>query len=478
MKVILRSAITIIYISSFLIILHNTTFAQAPDTLWIKIYDGAFGDKGFDIKQSSDGGYIITGVTGNNFYSNDIDLWLIRTDENGDTLWTRTFGGDSSDAGYSVAETSDGGYIITGRTMSYGADFNDVWLIKTNASGDSLWTKTFEGRSGQSIYETNDGGYVFIGSKLIKTDPNGDTLWTKNHWGGRSLQLTNDGGYILTGKVVYNPWSLPYKQNSDVILVKTDEKGDTLWTKTFGGDGFDSGSSVQQTKDGGYIIAGTSHSFNTDGSTDVWLIKTNMNGDTLWTRTFSSADSVTDAGSSVHITEDGGYLIQGITYFSNRDLFLIKTDTDGNILWTKIVGGPFNDDGSSVIRALDNGYIITGGTQSCDSCYHDVWIVKIGAEITNMEEYRQTRKVYFLSPNYPNPFNPSTTIDFTLPKSEFVELRVFNILGKEVATLVSKKLNQGSHTYTFDGKNLASGIYYYQLMVGDYREVKKMILLK
>jgi hypothetical protein len=339
-------------------------------------------------------------------------------------------------------------YVII-KIISISVIFNTILLAQ---APDTLWTKTFGEGVGNSVQQTTDGGYIVAGEKdwdvlLIKTDALGDTLWTKTIEGRRydranSIQQTVDGGYIVVGT------TRPFAGNDDVWLIKTNALGDTLWTKTFGGGG---GNSVQQTADGGYIVAGGS---------DHWLIKTDVSGDTLWTKTFGEGE-----GNSVQQTTDGGYIVAGE---KNDDILLRKTDASGDTLWTK----NFEGSGLSVQQTTDGGYLVAGTN-------YDVLLIKIAPDLTNIQK-KETKLVthYSLSQNYPNPFNPTTAINFTLPHSEFTTLTVYNILGKEVSTLVSKKLNQGNHTFTFDGKHLASGIYYYQLTAGDYREVNKMILLK
>ena len=359
----------------------NTLILTIPILGFGQGFQNTFGgdslDMGYSVQQTTDGGYITTGST-NSYGNGDSDVYLIKTDGNGDSIWTKTFGGENQDYCNSVQQTTDGGYIITGRTESYGAGNKDVYLIKTDGNGDSLWTKTFGGTSfdnGISVQQTNDGGYIILGGTesygagnrdiyLIKTDGNGDSLWTKTFGGasqdfGNSVQQTNDGGYIVTG--VTESYGAG---NKDAYLIKTDASGDSLWTKTFGGSKFDLGNSVQQTNDGGYIVTGRTASFGA-GSLDVYLIKTDGNGDSLWTKTFGGSSF--DLGFSVQQTTDGGYIIIGGTdSYGNgdRDFYLIKTDVNGDLIWTKTFGGIFRDVGSSVQQTTDGGFIITGYTSS------------------------------------------------------------------------------------------------------------------
>jgi hypothetical protein len=434
MKVVLRSAIAIIYILSFLVILHTTTFAQAPEIQWTKTFGDSLTDVGNSVQQTIDGGFIVIGET-RFFGASASDVWLIRTDSYGDTLWTQTFGRGVTvpftgrESGSSAEMTSDGGYIIAGSWGTGNSYFSgNIVLIKTNTNGESLWMRHFggEGSRGVSSQQTADGGYIIAGHNwynaiLIKTDANGDTLWTKMFEGGsvvngsRSVQQTSDGGYVLCG------FSYGSGDN-DAWLIKTDANGDTLWTKTFGGDSSDVGYSIQQTSDGGYVLCGYTNSYGS-GDFDAWLIKTDANGDTLWTKTIGDTGCL-DWGNSVQQTSDGGYIVAG--------------SKDGDVL-----------------------------------------LVKVAPDITSIDENPNVAlNNYQLHQNYPNPYNPSTTIEFALPKSEYVELKVYNLLGKEVTTLVSEKLNQGNHTYQFDGKNLASGVYYYRIEAGNFVQTRKMIYLK
>ena len=311
---------------------------------WNKTFGGTGEDRGYSVQLTNDGGYIITGNT-SSFGNGGRDVWLIKTDGSGVEQWNKTFGEIRSDVGLEVQQTNDGGYIITGFTKSFGNGngLEDVYLIKTDGSGNEQWYKTFGGTGndiGRSVQQTNDGGYIILGGTnsfgngetdvyLIKTDGSGNEQWNKTLGGtesesGRLVQQTNDGGYIITGTTEYGG-------GIGVYLIKTDGSGNEQWNKRFGGTEFDEGKSVQQTNDGGYIITGSTESFG-NGYNDVYLIKTDENGDSLWTKTFGGTEG--DGGYSVQQTTDGGYIITGHTNsFGNgqSDVYLIKTDENGNV---------------------------------------------------------------------------------------------------------------------------------------------------
>lgn len=338
------------------------------DTLWTNCYGGDLGDYGYSVQQTSDGGYIITGLT---WLINNVDceVYLIKTDSNGDTLWTKTYGGEEYDQGRSVQQTIDGGYIITGFTSSFGNGLDDIYLLKTDVNGDILWTKTFGGDNddwGNAVIQTTDGGYLVCGCTssygtnekdvyLIKTDSNGNTLWTNSYGGvyediGWSVQQTTDDGYIIAGTTqLIEPTIWTFE---DVYLIKTDNNGDTLWTRTYGGDAVDKGYSVQQTNDGGFIISGESDSFTNSWDSDVYIIKTDIYGDTLWTKTYGGSGD--DKGWSVQQPTDGGYIITGqtLSYETNScDIYIIKTDEGGNI--SSVIEIPIPNSNRKLVKTVD-----------------------------------------------------------------------------------------------------------------------------
>jgi hypothetical protein len=269
-----------------------TEYAYAQ-VRFAKTYRGPDNDHASSVQQTSDGGYIVAGRT-NSFGAGNYDAFLVKTDANGNLEWAKTYGGTSADFAYSVQQTSDGGYILTGYTESFGAGGRDIFLIKTDANGNLEWAKTY-----------------------------GGTAWDE----ARSVQQTSDGGYIVAGYTrSFGPvW------NGEFFLIKTDANGNLQWAKTYGGLGWDQASSVQQTSDGGYIVAGFTAAFGA-GAYDLFLIKTDADGNVEWAKTYGGTSY--DVASSVQQTSDYGYIVAGFTASFGAgfyDAFLVKTDANGGM---------------------------------------------------------------------------------------------------------------------------------------------------
>jgi hypothetical protein len=369
-----------------------------PDPLINKTFGGSKYDYGHAIQPTSDGGYVIGGSTGSCATCNG-DAWLIKTDGLGNEEWNKTFGTNESDYGISVQQTTDDGFILVGFTRSYGNGDVDAWLIRTDDLGNEQWNKTYGGIDadyGMSVQQTLDSGYIMAGSRnasgidsrnlwLIKTDSSGNEEWNKtfggNQWDlGLTALETSDGGYIILGDTESYGAG-----DSDVWLIKTDSSGNEEWNKTFGGNDTDYGMSVQQTRDDGYIVTGSTNSSGT-GNAELWLIKTNSLGNEQWNKTFGGNDR--DEGQTVQQTSDDGFIVAGAT--SSRgagemDIWLIKTDSSGNEEWNKTYGGnqwdvsSFHYFGHAIHLISDDEYMIIGSTKSYGAGDWDIWLVKARA---------------------------------------------------------------------------------------------------
>jgi len=361
-------------------------FSKEINAQWAKTFGGASNDIAYSVQQTTDGGYIIAGKT-SSFGSGSEDVLLIKTDASGNIQWIRTFGeANYSEGASSVEQTSDGGYIIAGYRGG------DILLIKTDAIGNVQWAKTFDGGSydeyATSVQQTSDGGYIIAGYTyqygyyydflLIKTDASGNLQWSRI-MGGANSDIAHSVRQTTDGGYIIVGNTLSFGvENLEVLLIKMNANGNFQWAKTLGGTGSDWVYSVQQTTGGGYILAGGTYSLNT--GLDVLLISTYGNGVLQWVKTFGGVSS--DFGYSVRQTSDGGYIIAGYTYSfgaGGKDVLLIKTDASGNIQWAKTFGGADDDEAYSVQQTTDGGYIIAGITKSFGAGGFDVLLIKTDA---------------------------------------------------------------------------------------------------
>jgi hypothetical protein len=373
------------------------TAGNGPDLQWYKTFGGGKDDWGYSVKRTKDDGYIMSGSTSSYGAGND-DLWLIKTDARGNKLWGKTFGGEKNEAGLSVQQTTDSGYIVCEATKSYGAGGADAWLVKTDASGNKLWDKTFGGVETDvthSVQQTRDGGYILCGSTMsrtsgnnemwvIKTDADGNRLWDKTFNGkgwaiGSSIQQTEDGGYIACGSTSI---TYPAKRSDyEVLVIKTDAAGDREWDTIIANDAQEQyiGKSVQQTIDGDYVVYA-------EGRMEVFLIMVDSKGTKLWYKKYGEQPNIIDdAGNSVQQTTDDGYIVCGTGIFfieprrAQPAVWLMKVDENGNGGWIRTFTGNMNAGGSSVQQTIDGGYIVCGSTKSSSKGY-DILLMKIAPD--------------------------------------------------------------------------------------------------
>jgi hypothetical protein len=347
--------------NSLLLLLSIIFFNTEAQINFHKNLGGTGSEVGYSVCQTTDSGYIITGYT-NSFGAGGDDVYLIKTDSNGNIVWTKTFGGTGDDFGYSVKQTSDGGYIIVGST-GFGAGGKDIYLIKTNSSGNLVWSRTYGNGNddvGNSVEQTSDGGYIIGGiisgvgggACLIKTDSFGAIEWQNfyNRTEINSVRQTYDHGYILVGGI------------ADIFVIKTDSAGNTKWSNSYGGT---EGNDIIQTSDSGFVICGAivgTGQFNPD----AFLIKIDSLGAIAWSKTYGSVSSQ-DRGFSIQPTVDGGLIVCGMgqTNFTGSSYLplLFKTDSNGDTLWTRLYYTGFHDYYFfSVQQTFSGGFIITGRT--------------------------------------------------------------------------------------------------------------------
>jgi len=383
-----------IFLSASLVLLGiSTASASSSSTTWDKLYGGTLDDTAAAIVQTSDGSYIIAGTT-YSFGAGSADFWLLKVDSSGSMQWNQTYGGPEADVATAMIHTSNGGYAIAGKTHSFGAGDSDFWLIKLDSSGSMQWNKTYgepTADGANSVIQTSDGGYAIAGyatdtnaSKdvwLVKTDSAGNMQWNRTYGGsrwdnGHSVIQTSDGGYALAGST--NSFSGDIAH--DCWLIKTDSDGNRIWNKTYDGDGgFDGANSLVQTSDGGYTLAGHTGGFI---GQNVWIVKTDSDGNRIWDVTWGSAEPALT--SCLIQTSDGGYAVTGWTdsldgFFSSY-LFLVKVDLNGNIQWNSTYEWLGDNNALFAVQTDDGGYALAGTTQSTDEgAYYDIWFAKVDA---------------------------------------------------------------------------------------------------
>ena len=374
--------------------------AKMPFTM-IKNYGGTQNERGYSVKQTSDGGYVIVGSS-TSYGAGGSDLWILKVDGLGEFSWSKTYGGQGNDIGRDITQTSDGGYIVTGYTKSFssGGDM-DLWLIKTDANGESClysdggtcsensskWIKSF-GTSGNdygnSVQETSEGDFIVAGKSgripsvfVIKTNSSGEKIWENLYGtgpGDRAQYIIErqDLGFLIVGKENAN------NVDDNLCLINIDTDGAEVWHSLYGGGGADGGNHISEVSGGGYIIAGATKSYGNGNWDDLWLVKTSTGGSMEWQKTFGG--SYTETGNYTHEKDEGGYMVTGSTESIGQgfyDIWVVSTDYTGNEIYSQTFGGNMDDKAIRGARGNSGELLIIGYTNSFGNGGEDVLLIKI-----------------------------------------------------------------------------------------------------
>ncbi len=483
------------------------TLAQ-PDIAWQKSFGGSEDDQARSIKQTADGGYIVVGLTRSNdgdVSDNNISarsIWVVKLDASGNLQWEKSYGGNDYEEANEIQQTSDGGYIVIGSSKSI--DFigtnigdQDIIIFKLDTNGDYIWGKRFGGTgldSGYSIKQTTDGGYIASGKVnypgnlanlwVAKLDVNGDIAanWSNTQFYGvnnevaLSVNQTTDGGYIVAGTADFDTGN-----NMDFWIFKLDATSNVVWQNTYGGSGIEWARDVQQTSDGGYMIVGSTASNDGDvsnnyGQSDFWVLKLDVSGNIEWEKNYGGSQF--DVAFSVQQTADGGYVIAGETSSDDNDVsgnpgsniydyWVIKITATGVLSWQTCLGGSSNDFGKSIQQTSDNGFIVTGQAfsnnwdVSGNNGRYDFWVVKLSPETLAVSLNSIDPALVI----YPNPVKHKIYIKTDLNISN---LALYDAIGKQVLSQKTIKVINVDH--------LETGLYLLKIETDKGSIIKKIII--
>ena len=470
---------------SFVLLIPHIAISQ-PDSLWSRTYGELDRDLIYCTRQTSDGGFISTGYFTSSDYpvvANSRKLWLLKTDSQGVLDWSRLYGEYSNNAGYWVEQTSDGGYII-------GLGFYDFQVIKTDANGNVTWSYISNESGGYSICrcvkETYDGGYILCGKVeflldeilLVKLDSNGQEEWSRVFNGGSFswdyatyVEQTPDSGFIVTGR-----FSDYYSDESSLFLLKTNEIGEEEWCNYYGEDSYFSGECVHHLNGNGYIAVGKyGHPYS---GYDLWLLRTDEMGNTVWSKRYGGAED--DFGTNVELTDDSCFFATGYTFSmgaGEEDVYAVKVDMTGQLLWQRTFGGTERDIGWSGEQLDDGGYIISGYTYSFDQGpYYDGWLIRLESDLGIETPLPQDELSISTSPS---PFTTDLNINLVCPSNADVSVRIFDSAGRLVDTVFQGTLQQEESTIQWIAPDeTPTGCYLVNLQAGSHSITDKCVLLR
>ena len=464
---------------------------QSPQVEWARIYGGDGEDYARAVLESPDKGFIAIGST--NSSGSGYDVYIFKVDSSGYPVWSKTYGGDGDDYGYAFCATSNK-YLIVGSTDSYGQGMRDIFLIMIDQNGDTIWTKTY-GDSldeiGYSIVLAGDGGFLICGTTnsssaggydvlVMKLDSLGGIVWSKTYGGpfddrGFCIDATNDNGCIIAGST----YSFG-NGGSDVYVIKIDSLGNEEWMGLYGVNLDESGFCVKQTADSGYVVCGTAY-VNLLGY-EWCLLRYNRRGNLVWNTFQGSLND--DYAYSIQEIGEKNYVIAGNFSY---ELYVVRADTGGLNIWMLMQGGPGTDCAYSIKQTSDNSYIIAGITNSYGAGDNNAYLIKTYPDQVGIEEsmINIQSEIYFNA--FPSPFRDRLRIRYRIHNAGYrihnTSLKIYDASGRVVKSfsLTTDYCALGTISWNGDddsGHRLPPGVYFVHLEVDGYKKVEKVILLK
>jgi hypothetical protein len=475
------------------------------DTAWVRRYNGPGNawDDAYDIAVDDSGNVYVTGISVGSSASDDYAT--IKYHPNGDTAWIRRYNGagNGNDKAEAIAVDGSGCVYVTGVGASVSS--RDYITIKYHPNGDTAWLRVYNAPGNAtdeaSAMAVDGSGNVYITGRseaggtlndyaTIKYLSNGDTAWVRRYNGpgngddkAKALVVDGSGNTYVTGQ------SEGSGSSDDYATIKYYPNGDTAWGRRYNGPANGSDEAVGIAVDDSGNVYVTGYSDSTGSDQDYATIKYDSSGNELWVKRYDCANGTdmpyaiaVDGSNNVYVTGYSG--CGGVTGF---DYVTIKYYSNGDTAWLRKYHGPVEhgDDDAYALAVDSSGNVYVTGMSEGSGTDYDYCTIKY-TKTTGVEDETEDKEKpteFALSQNYPNPFNPTTKIEFTLSKSGLVILQIYDVLGRKVRTLVSEELSSGYKSVIWDGKNedgkdVASGVYFYQLKVGDFSKPKKMLLLK
>jgi len=475
----------------------TSALATPPDLDWADIYGDSLRDVGLWIEEHSYDGYVVSGYA--DFGNTGIyKAFLMRLNSVGDTLWTRTYRDTLRGGAMCVQETPDRGYILAGYVAMPTGNI-DALFIRTDENGDTLWTSSFDFGEHEYLYrvlETPDGGFIAAGFTsslapagstdvlVLKIDEDGHGEWKKlcggpGHNRAYDICRASDGDYVVCG------YSEMGADRSDVLVMKIDaDNGDSLWAKTYGDTTRESGRSIEMTPDGGFVVVGNRSDYTLDHIFG-YLLRTDAAGDSLWSKAYGDTSEFTSF-SGLALTPDHGFICAGYVdtaMAGDSDCYYVKTDQNGDVQWTKAVGKDAREAVGCVTMTSDLGYASAGYSRDLSGLDYNIFVVKLGEDEAGVDRACEVPLPGLLAVDGANPFTSSVPVRFEIPATSHVSLAVYDVEGRQVAVLNDAVKSAGPHSAVWDLRNagggpVPSGVYFIKCAAAGRSGVEKVIVLR